>query len=83
MSVKDTRVLLNTVIEGTKRTIEILAKRSEQFLKLHRSTHSTHQRSLLHSSTSETIGNRTAAPKILDLKHKQHKMAKAEKYLRP
>lgn len=83
VSVKDTRVLLNTVIEGTKRAIDLLTKRSEQFIKLHRPSQ---KKSALHSSVSQKTVEKPAEPKILDAKmdlKRKHKQHKVEKYLRP
>lgn len=77
MSVKDTRHLLNTVIEGSKRAIDSLIKRSEQFIKLHK-TSIQNQKGLLQTVTSATtIGGPSPRVRSKD-KKKNTKLIKAE-----
>lgn len=81
VSVKDTRHLLNTVIEGSKRAIDSLIKRSEQFIKLHKSS-IQNQKGLLQTVTSaSTIGGPSPRVRSKD-KKKNSKLIKVEHSLR-
>ena len=69
--------MLNTVIEGSKRAIDSLIKRSEQFIKLHK-TSIQNQKGLLQTVTSATtIGGPSSRVRSKD-KKKNMKLIKVE-----
>lgn len=71
-------MLLNQVIEGAKRAIDSLTKRSEQFLKLHRAS-VQNQKQVLNTVAANTTIKLPLEPKIVDKrKYKQ----RVEKYIR-
>lgn len=81
VSVKDTRLLLNTVMEGTKRAIDSLIKRSEQFLKLHRNS-IQNQKQALHSVASQATMRHPTDPNTRK-RTANKRPDKMGKYLRP